>query len=201
MVARSSERTRKVSSASMRRSPVRSTPARSSSPVKRSRTLSFGYLSRMRLRLRRRSEAKAQARPPLREPIPATGAAGMEGYVVEPFNEVVHEDRPGLRPTSLLSTTTAQTFHTARGTFSPGPRPRPLSITSNPRPLSGTSFESAYTYTNLDAVVGGGEESATGRRMSVTFEDEEKALRFSGTCCPGFDPQLTPTNPVCSWFY
>ena len=157
------ERPRKSSIASARRSPVRAP-----SP-QRPRTMSFGYL---RLRLRRRSDAKAQLRPRTSE---ATLRAPMEGYLFEPFREPVR----GARPVSCLSSTTAQTFYTARaGTLSSGPRPRPMVIMPDSRPMSMTSFQSTYTYT-ADAGVSS-EEGGGGTRTSVVFEDEERALRQLG---------------------
>ena len=103
---------------------------------------------------------------------------------MEPFGEDVHLHGQGPRPMSYLSTATTQSFYTARGVLSPTPGSRPMSVTVESRPMSMTSFESAYSYANMDAVVGG--EDVAGRKTNVTFENEEKTLHLSGTLRLGF---------------
>lgn len=94
------ERTRKVSSSSTRRSPVRRSPSPQRLAATRGRTLSL--FGKLRMRTRKRTESRA-SRPPIpeeEEPRPER-ARGMERYVVEPFGGaarplswVSQEERP-----------------------------------------------------------------------------------------------------------
>lgn len=103
----------------------------------------------------------------------------MEAYVVEPFGQAAANALvpDGARPMSYLSTTSAQTFYSARAS-AVAPPSRPLSTVADSRPMSITSFDSVYTYTNM------GSEDIDGARRTgvVTFEDEEKAIRVPGAC-------------------